>query len=407
MRNQKHGRLFYHALLPKNAKWKLLFSLNAIFLMGCSAGCKDNKANTQHASQVAPSSSAPAKAAQMAAFVKNEDVVRKVGAMEEFCKIDVKRGQVYMCQNAELEVFSDWVQKEKPKDLFPTLGVMLVDGKPKRQAVVTAAFQRSFSITDSEWLKINATEVLFQAWEKYVSEQTGPLAEKNASYFSQLLTLRGKEKQLQQLVTSVKNDAVRAQLVQNSMVFGQMTNFPMVQEAARGKSKGMQIAALIAAGKINKPSEQDRKTICSWAKSWLGNEQEEVVTQAGKLLIRCGGDSIEAWLAEGKRRSEKGTFGPPLSESYREICVQPTPAQRFQAVDEARCQQVFQFLESVGNNEKLPASVRGQALWNIYYQRRTKETASLLSKYRKHKNQEIRQKVEDALRSLQESYSVK
>jgi hypothetical protein len=64
------------------------------------------------------------------------------------------------------------------------------------------------------------------------------------------------------------------------------------------------------------------------------------------------------------------------------------------------CGDVYAFLEKIGQTESVDSEVRATALWNIYYQRRTEETAALLDAYADHPDPTIRAKVQEAIKSI-------
>ena len=92
---------------------------------------------------------------------------------------------------------------------------------------------------------------------------------------------------------------------------------------------------------------------------------------------------------------------------FREICFEFIGGITGQAGANPQCKRNYAFLERVTNDESVKPEVRGRSLWNIYYQRRDKESLALMRKYEKHKNPEIAKRAKEAIQSLTTTYKLK
>lgn len=191
------------------------------------------------------------------------------------------------------------------------------------------------------------------------------------------------------------------------MRFGRGDAFPKVVSLveAEGGDEQARAAAMSALRNVPQPTDSELAEWCPFAARHVSDASLEVAAQAGQFMVRCRGTWIDALLDEGERRLEAGTFRQPFSQVFREICF-GGPLGNERPGSPEQCERNYAFLEKVTNTDSVESQVRGQALWNIYYQRRDQTSLDLMVRYLEHPVREVRTQALDAARSLVDSYKL-
>lgn len=192
------------------------------------------------------------------------------------------------------------------------------------------------------------------------------------------------------------------------MRYARMDAFPKVQELAKSaQEENMLRAAFKAPKNMPKPTEQELGVICPWAKGYLSDPRDGAYLGAGRLMLSCGGEYIDALLDEGEKRlAEQDRFTRDDYLLYRDVCFTPIKGMIKEAGKEAQCQRTADFLEAAVNNEKVASRDRGLALFAIYYQRRNAESMKVMQKYKDHADENIQKYARDSIKSLVETYNI-
>jgi len=324
------------------------------------------------------------------------------------CTVNETSAQVYSCKNKEDNELREWVRKDGPTDLYDTLSELALDKDAKKSGAAIGMADSLFSTRDDAWKEKNATKGATARFLEVVKANDGLRAGKAATIASHFSMIRGKEKRLFKVIEDHKDDKVRAQAYQAYMTFGRLNGFKELERVTKkSKKKEYITAALKAPRNMYKDTDKEKDAYCPWAKGFLGDKDLDIASAAGLVLVKCKGKYIDTLIDEGEKRVKAGEFKRPLSQVYREPCFEFIKDVTKKAARDKQCDRLYTFLQAVADNEKVESGVRGQSLWNIYYQRRDQKTLDLMRKYENHKDPEVQKNAKDAIKSLTTSYKLK
>ena len=391
---------------------KIATGLAAVMLCGTLA-CGDN--GTEAAAEVGSVEAAPTEsgAARSPAYDPQEPLepvavnpkIRELAeAVVAGCQVDEQRAVVTKCTGDEMKSAERWFRDNKPADGAESLSELALTADPPVAAAAAVLWSRFTSSGNQEVRRANATApASARALRLLASGTFAPTVAKAATYTA---TLGGRTQHLLD-VLEVAPERVRRLGYRNVMSYARLDALPRLQAAAEtAQSPKILSAVLEAPLNLFEATDAERAQVCPWGESYLGHESLEVAATAGKVMVRCRGESIDALLAEAERRVAAGQYARPFSQVLREPCFSMMKGVVDPAAQEAQCERVYAFLESVGNNESVDPEERGRALWNIYYQRRDADTLALLRKYEDHPLPEVREQVGKAIKSLVEKYDL-
>jgi hypothetical protein len=402
---------------------RIMICATLALLASCSKKSDDSKgtsaekpATTDHANKPAPDKPAPDKAPDkpapdkpLKADPKLEAAIRAVVAN---CKIDERYGGASACKSGEHDAAKKAIVHATPLGSIETIAVLAHDADAGVRRYVAGLsydtvsshvglpyFYKAAAADPKKAVRPEVATQLIAALPKVEGQSRfylAPLAI-HAALLDDML------EPLEKALATPDNASLRNVLISNLMVFPRMAHFAKVKAHAGGDKQAIR-TAIEATQRMPAPTADERGQICPWAAGFL-TADPEVAATAAHAMIRCGGEYIDKLQAEGETRVAAGTFVDPLSMAFREICFTPLAGTAVAGSPE-QCAKNFAFLEAVGNNEKLTGQVRGQALWNIYYQRRDRKTLDLLRGYEKHKDPDVARQVRDAIKSLFVDYKL-
>lgn len=321
------------------------------------------------------------------------------------CKVDASGCTVTECKNDEMGAFDKLVNEKKKKrtDALDVLGVWLSDADMNKVTVAANVMSSRFGTLNPEPGPVS------KSTSGRLIAAVGKLEKCHAVQAAAATThaamLAGDDR-LYAMAAQHKNEWVAPRVYESLLQHGRDKPMAKIKEIA-GTAAPRQLAALARAPRsMYEASDAEKAAVCPWAQGLLGHADGDVAYEAGFTMAWCGGEYVDALIAEGEKRLGAGGFDKPFSEAFREPCMQFISTQRSDAQN-AQCEKVYAFLEKVANTDGVKPEVRGRALWNIYYQERTQATYDRLKKYKKHKEPEIQKSVADAMGSLEKSYGAK
>lgn len=312
------------------------------------------------------------------------------------CHFEVEDGFMNRCPSEATRPFETWMRENKSTAAFESLAELAVAGESAEMRIAASTLLESFrSKVQYQWLDENASEAMALRAVHLLRDATTPPAASRAALAAVQL---GWATGLQSLVIRAIHD--HEQKMAKTTGFDQMVRFGRLEGFRYMRWEAEQDDALVreVLGAVQGSGglEPDEKAeICPWAEGFLAAEDSYRALDAAKVLLDCGTEYVPTILEDGERRLAAGAIDGVLVNIYREPCF----VYRDQP-DAAQCEAVYAFLEKIGNAETLASDVRGTALWNIYYQRRTEETAVLLDRYADHPDEVIRGKVQSAIDSI-------
>ncbi|MBX3225757.1 MAG: hypothetical protein KIT84_30730 [Labilithrix sp.] len=379
----------------------ILFATTVLATSACSK--KDEGTAGAAGSASAASSTTAAAPAQL-----DPTLVEHVKAHVEKCTVNVEQGQAYSCKDKVTEAMAAYVREKKPEGFASTL-IALVQKKDdeKTSAAAVALLSEQFDNLGEEGKRKNASAAVTTSALAMLKENAGNRATRLAPAVAQLATLSGSFDDLYAAVDAHPVKEARDNAYRNLLVFGRLKTLPKLKEVAEKKSEHA-AAALDAPRKpMTKWTDEERGAICAWAKGYLADKSLTTASVAANDMILCKGEYIDALLAEAETRLKNKEFKDPFAIVMREPCFQIVQDLTAKAAGEAQCEAVYTFLEKVANDASAEDSVRGLALWNIYYQRRDEKTLKLMRKYEKHPNAEVAKRAKEAIASLTTTYKLK
>jgi hypothetical protein len=366
-----------------------------------TTGCKKKGAAGADAGGGGEGTEAPVAATTLK---QNPAVVEHLKKLADGCTVSVDSASVYSCKNKEDSAFYDWIRANRPKDLYETYASVMAGTDAKAKAVAISQANNTFSTLDKDLKKANATKAVANAFLSELEKDDG-YAVRLAAPATDLAFIAGQKERLFKVTDGLHNTPARNTAYRTFMEFGRLDAFEKLKEVA--KDKDFTVAALAAPRNMYDWTGPEKAAICPWAKSFLDNASLPIAAEAGYDAIKCKGEYVDALQDEGDKRLKNKQFDEPFAMVFREICFEFIGGITGQAGANPQCKRNYAFLERVTNDESVKPEVRGRSLWNIYYQRRDKESLALMRKYEKHKNPEIAKRAKEAIQSLTTTYKLK
>ena len=358
-------------------------------------GCKKKEKEGGDASSDAGASAAEP------SFKANREVTALLKSISEGCTVSVDSPSVYSCKNKEDSALSDFIRKSRPKDLYETYASLLSSTDAKMRAIAIYEANSSLFTLDNDLRKANATKPVATAFLDAYAKDDG-----YAVHFAEpavaLGFLAGLKDRVFKVTESVHTDA-KKKGYRKFLQYGGMEVFPKVQQAA--KEKDLAYAALEAPYYLSDWTEAEKGPVCPWAKGYLADASSSVAAEAGRVMIKCKSPYIEALLDEGEKRLAAKTLEEPFAGMLGQVCS--SFAMGAEIETNPLCKRNFVFLEKMVNDPSLKPDVRASALYNIFSQRRNKESLAVMRKYQRSKVPEIAKRAKDAIDQLATQYKIK
>lgn len=336
---------------------------------------------------------------------KDDKLVDFVKKLAETCTVNVESGQAYSCKGDTNDKLRDYVRKEKPKEFFSTLVQEILDGEEKESATAIAVLDENFSYLGADELKTWATKYTVDKLLEALKKNKGNRATRIAGVTTHLSVLAGRADDLYAVIDKHESKYAQDKAYGNLMTHGRLKVLPKLKEVAKDKTHAA--AALGAPRNMYKATDDERAEYCPWAEGYLGDDDANVASAAGYVMVNCKGKWIDSLLGEAKKRVEAGKYKNPFAMVMREPCFEFISGVSGKAGASPQCEAVFEFLEKTANDKRVDDETRGMALWNIYYQRRDKKTLDLMRKYEKSPVKAIADRAKEAIKSLTETYKLK
>lgn len=384
----------------------LLCSISLVATIGLSAACDKKKGDGEKA---AAGQGAAAKKATPAAPAEKPDpaIFSAFEAVSSKCEVDLRYSSIKKCP-AEEDKQLGKLLKADPAKALKTLSLLMEKGDKKARSLGCGLFYTHLKGAMAPISKNPAS--LSVATAKRLIKVLESTTEYPAFYCARTVVHAASIKGLQDdLYPVLEKHAIKPVRTGDGypylMTYGRMKAFPKIKEIAKGDKPLMIRAALRAPRNMYRATDAEKAEYCAWGKSFLTHEDIFVVQEAGRLMVRCKGEYIDALMAEAEKRLAAKEFKRPLLFVLRNICFSFIGNKG--AGTEKQCEANFAFLKKVADDKSVEASVRGLSLWSIYYQRRDAKSLKLMRKYKSHKVKEIKKYANDAIKSLTTTYKLK
>lgn len=334
--------------------------------------------------------------AELPPVVVMPEVRQHLQAYAASCQFDLDGGSMNRCPPEVTNAFEDWVKANKSPEIFESLAELaLVDESTEVRIAARTQLDSLRSKVQYSWLDGAANDATALRSLAILRDASSSAAAGRAAKAAvQLAWATGHGDLLQKALHEHPNPTALEASVDQMIKFGRLPAFRFLKWETEQNDNLVRktLSAVVTAGDL---SAEEQDEICPWAETHLGAEDSYRALDAAKALLECGPDSIPTLLADGERRLASGGIDSVTVNIYREPCFQHSDDP-----ETYHCDAVYAFLEQIGRTESLDSDVRATALWNIYYQRRTEETATLLDGYADHPDPTIREKVQSAIQSI-------
>ncbi|MEC9397193.1 MAG: hypothetical protein VX475_06235 [Myxococcota bacterium] len=387
-----------------------------VLAAGCDSKKKEKEGETSSAST--PTDTTPKEegkeeggAKEAAAPAKiNEALMKEIKDIAASCDVNVD-GNTVKCEKAEgqdKDAFAQLKDKfyKKTYDRIGSLDTVatgLADKDEKVQVVSSAVMYSVLgSFPDAKVGDVDAGQAkrlldAFAAAPKYRAGQ----AMRTVVYAN---TLAGVKDDLYKVLEGHSYKYVQTGGFEHIMHYGRMDHFPKAKELAESDDDAKIRAGFRAILNMPKMTDAEKKEICPWAQGHLGSEKDDQFFGAGRVMIRCRGEYVDALLAEGEKRAKEHKFTRDYTMVYRDICFSMIAGLIKEPGVKEQCERNYKLLQSVVDDEKTDSLARGLSLFAIYYQRRDQESYDLMQKYKNHKDENVKKYALQSIESLEKHY---
>lgn len=183
------------------------------------------------------------------------------------------------------------------------------------------------------------------------------------------------------------------------MTYGRMAAFDFVKEQAENSESTVMSGAFSAPRSMSSWTEEEEKTICTWAESKLGEEAKK--GHPAYILLNCKREKDKyrpMIVDEAKKRAAAGKLDTHMTQALRDVCYTMPSKERD---GDAQCARVKTLLTLVLKDQKADAFVRTTALSSLSWVWPTPEHLKLAKEYMKHPDKKISKSAELTAKTLE------
>ncbi len=379
----------------------------SLLLIACAPA--ENKTDGKAESGTAQTESVPVQKSdrKTAAPKVDEALMAELKTIASLCEVNVSGNTVTGCKADEKQkLVSRFERKEAdPVAALDTLAVALGDTDEKLAVVASSVLYSAFQNFGKLQKGAVSPDVAYHLIEA-VGKAPQYRAAQSVHAAVHAAMLAGENAALYQMLDSHAYPPLPSLGYPDLMRYGRLDALPQIQKIAQSPDEKLAVAALSAPVNMYEASAEEKKAICPWAQGYLGDKRAAVYQSAGRVMLWCGGPSIDALQDEGDKRLAAHQFGQDDYLLYRDVCFTPVKGLIPEAGQDKQCQRNQVFLEKAVNDDKLDSTSRGLALFAIYYQRRNAESMQIMKKYKNHADPKIKQYANQAIASLVGSYKI-
>ncbi len=243
------------------------------------------------------------------------EIMDAIKAAASNCNVDMRYAFVRNCTGSEDVKLSDIISNKTVPASLGTISVALNDPDEKIRVVACKLLYREVrdNISTIEKNADKITPAVVENLLKGTAKIKGYVAMYAAEAVTHIAIMKGHEMGLYRMLKEHPQEVVRVHGYSNLMRFGRLKVFDIIKELAKSSDPGMVLAALDAPRNMYKYTDEEKKVICPWALTYLGNDDPQIAFRAGATLNICAGKFIDAVLDECAKRANKGELKPPFS----------------------------------------------------------------------------------------------
>lgn len=333
------------------------------------------------------------------------ELMQQLEALTQSCEVNVDRHSL-RCKNKEDAVFTEQFTSGQ-KDRVASLDTFSVALSGENAPVAVAAahvLEKNYRQMGDQPGEVSPT--VARRIIDTVAQTPKQRASKSVYAAVHAAVLAGETDYLYTMLDNHDYDYAAQNGYENLMYYGRLDVFDKIQALAAGENEKLAVTAFKAPRKIPDPKPEEMAVICPWAQGYMDDTRNKVFLEAGRQMLRCEGEYIDALLDAGEQRLAENHFTRDDYLLFRNVCFTPVKGLIAESGKQAQCERTFAFLESAANNEALDSLARGLALYAIYYQRRDAKTMAVMQKYKNHSDPNINKYANDAIESLVTTYKV-
>lgn len=364
--------------------------------IGGAAACKSKKPK---AGAVA---SASASASPVYAANIDAELLAALEDIENGCEVDVKTSRVTGCEKQEKRKLAMSFARPGTSRaaMLPTMAEALASDDPKlvtvAATVLYASFRSSFGQVEAGAVDAATAQRLIDILPKLGRSQ----AAQSVPAVVHAAMIAGQREALYKMLDEQTNPALPSVAYRHLMTHGGMAAVPKVKALVAASAVAPAVSALESV-RSSPAMDEEATELCPWAKTVVEDPRIPVSAKAGAVLVRCGGEYIDALLDNAEKRLDAvRDFGTAHARTLREPCLERRGMRVAKSTDE-QCKRNKALLLRALNHKELAPAVKGDVLIALAEQWPTNETKKLVSKYVNDEDARFAKRAKDALRRIE------
>lgn len=369
--------------------------LLSLSVLGLAAGGCSKK------SEDAPKKAMPAATAKPAIPGIDNDMMASLEAIKTNCDVDTATSQVSSCKQQETrQLAATFARNGNDRvRVLPTVAHALASSDEKLATVAAtilyASFRSSFGEAKAGDVSPETALKMINAVPKLGKSQ----AAQAIAAVVHAAMLAGQSEALFKMLDKSEDASLPSVAYRHLLTYGGVAALPKIAELTKGPGVAAAVSALESV-RSAESLEENRQVLCDFAKEVTKDPRMPVSAKAGSILVRCGGEYIDALLADSEARLKAGTFSAAHARSLRDVCgVDPSAPKALGT--EKQCEQNRRLLRGALLNEEVENTTKADVMVALVEQWPDDETAKLLTKFRKDKDPRLVNRAEDALGRLE------
>ncbi len=322
---------------------------------------------------------------------------KRLEAVARDCTPDAQLGTL-SCKGPEKQKLLRELKTESAirSKAFETLTTALGDKDPKLQALAASllrdAFQRGFdqAVPAGGFTRFASRRITDQ-----LPKLPAALGQQVAAVAVHVSMLGSDAEHLYEVLDASPTLATAA--YPYLMVHGRLDAFDKIKKLTEDKQSPLALAALDAPRNMSDWKPEEQAAICPWAKAFLSEGNEVLTSKAAQLLVRCGGEYVDAVLLDAEQALARKDLSSTRLSPLRTLC---STRGREAGSTEEQCVRSRKLHESAAKLDKLESSTRLVALSSLASQWPDAETLKLARALSVTKPKELAQSAKSIVERL-------
>ncbi|MEM7181810.1 MAG: hypothetical protein AAF518_12915 [Spirochaetota bacterium] len=256
----------------------------------------------------------------------NPELLKLIKSIPKNCDLGDSKGytnnygwKIEKCKNDEAKKAKEWLKTQGIAKALPTLAVTLGDKDTK----VAATTVYLFNGLESQVVKISKDPKLVSG--KVAKALITNLKKISANRWAQfsvrtvtrVATIKGLNKEIIAVAEPLDDKSpIKSSIYHNLVYFGRLKDFSTLKEVAK-KDNSLSRTAIRAVGVLSRPTDGERKQVCEWWQSFLGDadvyKSAAAAAQMGRI---CKGEFLDKTMDEVEKRFAAKAEGKKFPGDY-------------------------------------------------------------------------------------------